>query len=151
MFGLFNKKSPEEIKKVNLFTSIVKQLEHVDRFSYRKNGKFEIICERGMEGGLQDPENQCQFNLLYQVWAIIWNHNLKGGYDYGGNFQDRPPKLHVGMVGMIRRLEIGASQALHGHKFPKHKEMEDELLATVGVKRKVPRFHIKKEVNLESP
>jgi len=123
MFGLFIKKRPEEIKKVQLFTSLIQQIPHVNRFSYRKNGKFEVIFDGKQIGELTDPENQATFNLLSHVWLIVW-----------GNDQ---AELHVGVTNKIGfRLEIGASKIYLGHRFQDHEEQLDELLSKIGINRK---------------
>ena len=123
MFGLFTKKRPEETKKVQLFTSLIQQIPHVNRFSYRKNGKFEVIFDGKQIGELTDPENQATFNLLSHVWLIVW-----------GNDQ---AELHVGVTNKIGfRLEIGASKIYLGHRFQDHEEQLDELLLKIGINRK---------------
>jgi hypothetical protein len=123
MFGLFSKKGPEETKKVQLFTLLIQQIPHVNRFSYRKNGKFEVIFDGRQIGELTDLENQAIFNLLSHAWLIVW-----------GNDQ---AELHVGITNRIGfRLEIDASKIYLGHRFEDHEEKLDELLSKIGMSKK---------------
>ena len=123
MLNLFKKKSPEEKRKVQLFSSLMQEIPNIHRFSYRNNGKFEIIFEGVQIGKMTDPENQAVFNLLSHVWLIIW-----------GNDQ---AELHVGVTNQMGfRLEIDASKLYIGHKFQDHEEQIDELLSKIGLNRK---------------
>ena len=122
MLGLFSKKGPEEKNKVQLFTLLIKQIPHVNRFSYRKNGKFEVIFDGRQIGELTDPENQAIFNLLSHAWLIVW-----------GNDQ---AELHVGITNRIGfRLEIDAFKIYHGHRYEDHDERLDELLSKIGMSK----------------
>ncbi len=121
MFGFLNKTTPEEIQKAATFSKIIDKVNMVNRCSYRKNGKFEVMFNGGV-GELTDPENQAMFNLLAHSWINIWG--------------DDKAELHVGVTNkMGYRLTIGSSALYIGHKYNDHENRLDEILGQVGVTR----------------
>ncbi|MFH1218070.1 MAG: hypothetical protein V1706_16370 [Pseudomonadota bacterium] len=121
MFGIFNKVTQEEKQKIDLFGRIVDSNPLVNRYSYRKNGKFEIIFNSSI-GELTDPQNQAKFNLLAHAWVIVW------GKDNA--------ELHVGVADRAGfRIEINAAKLYIGHKFSDHDSLLDELLGNFGISR----------------
>lgn len=121
MFGIFNKVTQEEKRKIDLYGRIVDSNPLVDRYSYRKNGKFEIIFKSSI-GVLTDPQNQAKFNLLAHAWIIIWGNDSA--------------ELHVGVTDKPGfRIEIDAAKLYIGHKFNDHESLLDELLGNFGINR----------------
>lgn len=121
MSSLFSKTSPEERQRVDLFCQVVEEIPMVDRFSYRKKGRFEIIF-KGKREDLYDPENQAICNLLAHAWIIIWGNDKA--------------ELHVGVTNVMGfRLEIDASKLYIGHKFDDHDNKLDDLLERIGLSR----------------
>ena len=121
MFGLFNKISPEEKQKVDLYSQLIEEVPIINRFSYRKKGRFEIIFDSTI-GELTDPQNQAKFNLLAHAWIIIWGNDKA--------------ELHIGVTNMSGfRIEIDAARLYIGHKFDDHDNMLDDLLGQIGLSR----------------
>lgn len=122
MFG-FKKITQEEQQKIDLYGRVVITNPLVNRCSYRKNGKYEVIFNNTI-GELTDPQNQAKFNLLAHAWVIIW------GKDNA--------ELHVGVTDKPGfRIEIGAAKLYIGHKFSDHESLLDELLGNFGINRHV--------------
>ena len=121
MFGFFDKTTPDEKRRIDLYSRLVQQVPDVNRFSYRKKGRFEIIFNDTI-GDMTDPENQAKFNLLTHAWIIIWGNDAA--------------ELHVGATNMLGgRIELNASRLYVGHKFDDHDNMLDGLLSLVGLTR----------------
>lgn len=119
--GLFNKTTPDQKRRIALYSQLVEQIPSINRYSYRKKGKFEIIFDDTI-GDIEDPQNQAWFNLFAHAWIIIW------GYDSA--------ELHIGKKNLIGfRLELNAAKLYVGHKFEDHDNMLEELLNQVGISR----------------
>ena len=127
MARLFNKMTLEERHKIDLFTKIVKKIPYVDRYSYRKKGRFEVIFDGKEIEDMTDSYNQAVFNLLAHVWLIIW--------------ADNKAELHVGLTNKSGyRLEIDLLSMTIGHKFEDHRDKLDELLLMVGIINDEPKI-----------
>jgi hypothetical protein len=114
MFGLFKKISLEEKQKLDIFEKILSEFHMVNRFSYRKNGVFEVIFD-GNIGSLTDQENQAKFHLLANAWMVIWDSDKA--------------ELHVGVTNRVGyRIEIDAAKLYIGHKYQDHDEMLNDLI-----------------------
>lgn len=122
MFGFFDKTSPDEKRRIELYSRLIKQDPLINRLSYRKKGRFEIIFNDTI-GELTEPENQAKFNLLTHAWIIVWGNDKA--------------ELHIGVTNMIGyRIEIDAAKLYIGHKYNDHENMLDDLLSTVGLTRR---------------
>ena len=122
MFG-FKKITQEEQRKIDLYGRVVNSNPLVNRCSYRKNGKYEVIFNNSI-GELTDTQNQAKFNLLTHAWVIIWGNDNA--------------ELHVGITDRPGfRIEIDAAKLYIGHKFSDHESLLDELLGNFGINRHV--------------
>lgn len=121
MFGLFSKISQEEQKGVDRFAELLSYVPYVNRFSYRKNGIFEIIFESASVE-LTDAKNQAKFNVLADSWIMISD--------------SEDPELHIGVSDKPGyRIEIDSDKVGTGNKFEDHDDMVDDLLDKVGLIR----------------
>ncbi len=115
MFGLFKITNPEEKQKLDTFGKILSEFDMVNRFSYRKNGVFEVIFD-GNIGSLTDQENQANFHLLANAWMVVWGSDKA--------------ELHVGATNKVGfRIEIDAEKLYIGHKYQDHDKMLNDLLS----------------------